>query len=395
MKGKGKDFGARKKHRNGWLVGIVLLVILVFAFVSFVPTELRLTFSVLEKLVSFTGGQDWDIFDKSSRLIQSSRSSEKTLLFQLIPPYSSTKMSDVGWVRVHEWFRLTDSIGGDWGGLNTQAIVFTRDLDAQVLINGASYANIGFIPWNQPTSWINYIQGWSHQSDVVFATGDLPGTERSAVIYLVFDSSKRPSDCNTNPSACVNLSSEVAKGKDFTIELKITETWDDYTVEPYFLGKTCAIKVGHMVNTCINPLEHRTVDLKWGVNLLDLGHYTTIKGTPTFVVTQSSTAMETATIHVTRTVESHTTKLIVVEEHVSTTITATETLTANTPDFCKAYPDFFLCKLGLPDWLDWLWESTWGIPNWLFVVAGVLVVLWILVKLFAPKVQVGVGYRRY
>ena len=373
---------------KGKSVAILLIVVVLLALIASVRivSSTKLTFSIAGETVSLEGGQTWYVFDKSNHLAQTISSPTVGVNFALLGSYDSISAKNTGWIRVHEWFRLMDPIPRGMEGLGNLfpwAVIFTRNLSGQLLLDNHLYGDIDFMRWEQPAGFLNlYGNLWPHTSDVVFYSDDIVGTERSAVFYLILDSSKKNelADCSMYPGACIDISSKVAQMADFTIKASVTEYWDDWKLRSTLAvssSEQCDAYMGHQNTICVQKMTHQEVPISWDAKITDFLYFTTINETPTYVQTKTSTAIETASIYVT--VTSNT--MIVVEVHTSTTVTATETLPkSGGGNACQIVfgNDFWLCKDMFAGLWNWLGGDFLGIPIWLWILGGVLVVILIL-----------------
>jgi len=337
--------------------------------------------SVVSPIVSFLGGQRWYVYDKSSHLTTVLDSSRMTLSFDLSGPNTNAiSAKNTGWIRVYEWFQLADPIPGNTANA-PYVIAFTRTLTG-TLTTGTRSQPLSFIPWTVSGIANNgFFSSWAGRTDVVFWSGDSVGTERAAVFYIILDSSKRPAECGSFSLSCYDVSDLVAKQQDFTITAAIQENWRDYwfgtILNPTF---SCdATTGGYAGSICIKNLESRgPIPIAWSAKITDFLYYTTMNGTPTYIQTKSSTAIETATIHISTTIESGTTKLIIREVHTNTTITGTDTIPAPNGGLGGGLTDWFNRFCSTNPSFAWLCSSSYGVPNWLIAVGVILVLLFLL-----------------
>jgi hypothetical protein len=322
------------------------------------------------------------VFDKYGRVSDVFSSDEARISFGPLSVLNSVAGNDKGFIQDFIWFQPDAAIPGhvpssltDYGSYDV--VVFTRTLSAAMTINGQSYATPSYVPWDVNSNVLSTIaNAYAHVlgagESVAFITGDVANTVRGASIYFLLDPSVRPADCNAYPEACVDLSSLVSKGEDFTIGLAVTENWRDYetTYDPLH-SQVCDNRLLLGGLWCVHNLDEHSVKDTYSMKLTNFGYFTTNPaGQTTFIQTQYSTAHTTVVIHISTTVENEVTKIVVAEEHQTTTISATETLTGP--------PSYGFCSL-LPKELAWLCGSSWGLPNWAWVLLAI-VVLWLLLR---------------
>lgn len=354
---------------------IILIVILVLqsGVISF-SNPTRLSLSVLGSNVNLEGAQRWLVYGKSGTLLKQMDSSRAFVSLGVLGT-NDISAQNTGYIRVDEWFKLDDPVPGDvfnW-------VVFTRSLQGQLNINGQKYADLTYARWPVPDTFLANFPYWNYATSVVFVTGDPAGTTKIAVFYLILDPSKRPSDCNSVPAACIDISSKVAQGQDFTISTSVTESWKDYIFysDPqHLLFGPCDERISTgKAAACIGYGESKTVPLGWSSKITDFGYFTTMNGTTSFIQTQSHTVQETVTIHITETVEQGTTKIIVNEVHTNTTIIGTDTLV---PPNIPTIPGLGNFTTGVCTTIPWLCLTTFGIANWILLLAalGIILIIW-------------------
>ncbi len=345
--------------------------------------------------------QEWLIYDTAGRLVKTLSGDMKSFGFALGGYLSAggLPLSEAGFIRINEHHFLRDAVPSlSWGGY-----VFTTHTEGNVLVDGQVYAGVTLMPWPTPTPWMDamnsFFAPYLSDEDAAFFSGDISGTSRDGTFYLIFNHALKPLDCLQYPSACVDLSALVDKGKDVMVSAAFQETWTQWSIsfDP--------------VKNLLGPCDHRRpLITPLGSAIYCIHNEEQLGPTPITMapVKLSALMTTTATTFGTNTLwftTRYTTKTTVSGTHTITTTqtetnwgvaysntTTTGTVTTSPPNMPNIDdlldPILDPIKEALGSQFAWLWESTWGIPNWLILLAVILIVLWLISKLFRHSINV-------
>lgn len=343
--------------------------------------------------------QDWQLFDIHGN--QYGALTSQKVLFPLgfsNPAFIAT--ANAGFIRIAEHHVVENTVPGFDSGLGF--FLYSGVISGQLLVNGQPFSQLQQSPFPAPgyfgyAAIQNYLPN-AVNAGVAFSTGDLGGTSRDSVFYLIFNKALQPSACSQYPSSCIDMTNIVAQGQDVSLSATFQETWIQWSIDfnpikAWFGPCDYTVYVGIGYSYCIKntgQLGPTPVTMP-PAKLSSMGILTTmLNGSPTFIPTMTATTYGTNTIGFTTTVVSNQTQTLWSIKYSNTTTIGTVTNPGSSLSLPNSCDSLFgknstlssICKnnLSLCGSVPWLCASTLGIPNWLIAISVILFAIYLIFR---------------